>query len=72
MSNSMKKFVLSRAEDMSGVSGTGDVAEGVEFSNGRVVLHWYGTHSSLVIYDNIKEVDTIHGHEGRTVIRWEP
>ena len=31
----MNSFILRRLEDVSGVSGTGVVAEGVEFSNGK-------------------------------------
>jgi hypothetical protein len=66
----MRSFLLERTEDVSGVSGTGVVAEGVEWTDGQVTMHWFGTHSSLVIYKNIKEVQMIHGHEGRTAIRW--
>jgi hypothetical protein len=64
----MRRFVLKRTEDVSGVSGTGTVAEGVELSNGKVCMQWLSSNSSLVIYDCIKEVETIHGHEGRTSV----
>lgn len=33
-------FVLDRVEDVSGVSGTGVVAEGIEFSDGVGALRW--------------------------------
>jgi len=36
----MKKFWLKRIEDFSGISGTGIVAEGVIFSNGKAILSW--------------------------------
>src|SRR3546814_16869061 len=32
-----RRFVLRRHHDMSGVSGTGDVADGVEFPDGREI-----------------------------------
>ena len=66
----MRRFTLERAEDVSGVSGTGIVAEGVEFSDGHIVMSWLGYHSSTVIYDNIKDLDHIHGHEGKTRVVW--
>lgn len=34
----MRRFELHREEDVSGVSGTGVVAEGVAFSDGRVLM----------------------------------
>jgi hypothetical protein len=36
----MRQFHLVRTEDISGVSGTGHIAEGVVFSNGWCVLRW--------------------------------
>lgn len=66
----MRRFVLERAEDVSGVSGTGRVAEGVEFSDGTVVMKWMTYTSSLGVYLNIKELDFVHSHEGRTKVVW--
>lgn len=68
----MRRFVLERTEDVSGVSGTGTVAEGVEFSDGKVALRWVTNHEhqSTVIWDSILSVDVIHGHDGRTQVRW--
>ncbi len=67
----MKLFWLNRHKDLSGVSGEGIVAQGVIFENGQVVMRWRGRHSSLVIYDNIKQVDAIHGHRGLTDIVYD-
>jgi hypothetical protein len=67
----MKIFSLQRSEDVSGVSGTGKVAEGVVFSDGQTVLKWLGHVGSLVIYTNIESVEYIHGHEGKTRIVWD-
>ena len=67
----MRNFVLVRHHDHTGVSGTGIVAEGVEFTNGRVCMIWLTRQvHSLVIHDNISEVEAIHGHNGATTIHW--
>lgn len=66
----LRRFVLERAEDVSGTSGTGTVAEGVEFSNGQVVVHWLSQLESVNVYANAKVLEKLHGHEGRTVVQW--
>ena len=66
----MRRFVLERHEDVSGVSGTGIVAEGVEFSDGTAVVRWRGEHSSTVLWPSIRSVKIIHGHDGRTQIKF--
>ena len=69
--NSMRLFVLERREDESGVSGTGIVAEGCEFTGGVCVLTWLvGPARSVGVYPNVKAVERVHGHEGRTLVRW--
>ena len=67
----MIRFHLHRQEDESGVSGTGVVAEGVRFSDGRCVLRWLTRVSSIAIYNSIEDVEAIHGHGGKTIIQWE-
>jgi len=59
---------LQRVEDVNQVSGTGRVAEWVEFSDGRVVLHWLSHTPSTNIYHNMKQMENIHGHGGRTLV----
>ena len=67
----MKRFLLQREEDVTGVSGTGVVAEGVQFTDGRVALRWcVGVHRSTVLWDYIAAVEDIHGHDGRTRVVW--
>ena len=66
----MKTFILRRFEDESGVSGTGDVAEGVEFHDGQVVLSWFGKFHAINIYPSIETVTNIHGHQGKTQVIW--
>ena len=66
----MKRFNLVRTEDVSGVSGTGVVAEGVMFSTGKCVLAWVTRFRSIAVYDSIEELESIHGHDGRTQVVW--
>lgn len=66
----MKTFYLLRDEDESGVSGTGIVAEGVMFSDGKCVLSWLSEMSSKNVYDSIHHVRSIHGHGGKTTVEW--
>jgi len=64
----MRTFQLERKEDISGISGTGIVAEGVEFLDGTCVLSWLTKPNSIGIYHNIQELEEIHGHSGKTKI----
>lgn len=68
----MQTFVLNRIRDISGVSGTGIVAEGIVFSNGRVVLCWVGETPSINIYNDLASVNIVHGHRGATQIEFTP
>jgi hypothetical protein len=61
-------FHLVRHEDVSGVSGTGRVAEGVEFTDGPVVIRWFGDNPSTVIWESLDAAMAVHGHDGRTVV----
>ncbi len=63
----LRRFVLVRSVDVSGISGTGIVAEGVQLSAGRIVLVWLHEHSSIGIYDNLFDLLFIHGHNGVTI-----
>lgn len=65
-----RRFVLVRDEDVSGTSGIGTVAEGVEWSNGWVSLHWISQLGCLGMYENAKVMIEIHGHGGRTRLEW--
>jgi hypothetical protein len=65
-----RRFLLVRYADESGVSGTGVVAEGVQFSTGRCVLAWVSRYQSLAIYNHIDEIREIHGHDGTTHVSW--
>src|SRR5919112_781469 len=64
----MKQFHLVRLRDISGVSGTSHVAEGVVFSNGWCVLRWISGHPGLEFFQSIEDVEAVHGHRGKTKI----
>lgn len=64
-------FKLYRSVDVSGVSGTGVIAEGVVFSSGAVALHWLTGYFTTGIYPSIESVEAIHGHAGSTLVVYE-
>jgi hypothetical protein len=57
---------LERDIDVSGISGTGVVAYGIEFPDGQIVLRWDTEVNSTVIYNNTKDLERIVSHGGRT------
>jgi len=65
-----RRFVLSRKNDVSGVSGTGNVAEGVQFDDGSVAMRWTSKTPSTVLYGKISDVRAVHGHDRKTKIKW--
>ena len=65
-----RRFQLHRKDDETGVSGTGIVAEGVQFSNNECVLNWMSKRSSIGIYTHMADIEHIHGHEGKTRVVW--
>ncbi len=75
----MRTFILQREVDETGISGTGAVAEGIEFSDGVVALRWivppgrsgHGFPTSVVFHDRgMESVEAIHGHNGKTKVVW--
>lgn len=62
----MRFFILHRKRDASGVSGTGVVAQGIEFDDGVCAIRWLTKLSSTAVYDSIDSVKAIHGHDGAT------
>ncbi len=62
----MRRFNLVRTVDHTGNSGVGTVAEGVEFSDGKVTMHWVvkDKPNTTTIFDSIEDVITLHNHEG--------
>ena len=65
-----RRFQLVRQVDVSGVSGTGIVAHGVQWPDGSVAVRWRGQRQSTVVWSSMEDVDAIHGHGGATVVEW--
>lgn len=70
VSEKPETFDLVRLVDATGVSGTGKVAEGAVFGDGTTVLRWLTEHRSTVVYESAREVLAIHGHGGKTELRY--
>jgi hypothetical protein len=66
----MRRFHLVRTQDVSGVSGTGIVAEGVEFHDGQCAMSWFGQFHTITLFAKVEDIINIHGHEGRTTLVW--
>lgn len=68
----MRPFILRRDEDETGISGTGVVAEGIEFTGGVVALRWLGEWPTSVVFHErgIDSVLHVHGHGGKTRVEW--
>jgi hypothetical protein len=76
----VRTFQLVRTTDVTGISGTGVVAEGVEWSDGTVVLRWLpsattrgaaGVRPTTVIHEDVHSVVALHGHGAATVVRYD-
>lgn len=69
-SPSPRMFQLIRNRDISGVSGTGPVAEGVVYTDGTVALRWYGANAATAVWPSLEAVLAVHGHQGATEVSW--
>lgn len=67
-------FVLRRTTDVTGVSGTGVIADGVVFPDGRVATRWRDTMgvAQTCAWDRLSHVQKIHGHNGATRVELVP
>ena len=74
---SARLFQVVREADITGVSGTGVVADGVEFPDGTAVVRWRelepgnpnyerGVRATTVVFPNVRAVEALHGHNGAT------
>lgn len=66
----IRRFALDRREDITGLSGTGIVAEGVRFTDGTVAMRWLTETTSTVLYHDMDDLLAIHGHQGSTTVAW--
>jgi hypothetical protein len=65
-----RRFELCRHADVSGISGTGRVAEGIQFSSGTCVIEWLSRTPSMGIFDSVEDLLAVHGHDGATELIW--
>jgi hypothetical protein len=66
----VKLFELRRTIDATGVSGTGTVAQGVQFDDGVCALRWLTATSSTAVYASVEDLEHLHGHGGATRVEW--
>ncbi|MER5715756.1 hypothetical protein [Streptomyces sp. NPDC002132] len=66
-----RRFHLQRNHDVTGVSGTGRVADGVLWPDGSVSIRWRGDRPSTVFWDDVAHAEAVHGHGGHTRIVWD-
>lgn len=65
-----RRFYLQRDTDITGVSGTGRVADGVLWPDGTASVRWLGERPSIVHWDRMGDAEAIHGHGGATRTVW--
>lgn len=59
----MKRGVVERDIDVSGVTGTGKVSTFCINDDGRIVIFWPSGHG---YFDSLEEAIKVHGHKGKT------
>lgn len=69
MSSEVTVYKFIREQDVSGISGTGYVADVVEFEDGTCVMHWNTNPSSTAHYDSVNDLMKIHSHDGRAKLQ---
>ncbi|MEV6341233.1 hypothetical protein AB0M12_41750 [Nocardia vinacea] len=64
----VRVFVLYRIEDVTGYSGIGVVANGIEWPDGRATIRWCVPEKpqSTTDFDSMQDLVDIHGHDGAT------
>lgn len=63
-----RRFFLLRHQDVSGISGTGIVAEGILFADLTAAVHWRGQWPSTTVWPSLDAMMAVHGHGGLTEI----
>lgn len=76
-----RTFKLIRMQDLTGTSGVGCVAQGTVTNDGRAVMTWLvdakladGSKRRITTtthYESWHDVVLLHGHAGRTVLKWD-
>ncbi|WP_155054545.1 hypothetical protein [Streptomyces blattellae] len=60
-----RPFVLRRDRDLSGVSGTGIIADGILFPDGQAAIHWRGKWALTTPHPSMESITDIHDHGGQ-------
>ncbi|MPZ98441.1 MAG: hypothetical protein GEU80_03725 [Dehalococcoidia bacterium] len=60
--------MLERDADESGLSGTGEVVEGVEFWNGQVALTWRSPWTVVSVFPSIELVEQVHCRDSGRIV----
>lgn len=66
----MRRFLLWRRKDVTGVSGLGIVAQGVVFADGCTVVRWRGETVTTTVHNDLASVERVHCHAGATKLVW--
>ena len=66
----MRRFVLDRERDLTDVSGTGVIAEGVECEPDGLVLLYWKKYKTSGTYPSMQVIEEVHCHHALTVVRW--
>lgn len=62
----MRRFMMHRAVDETGVSGAGYIADGVAFDDGTVVVRWRTATPGTTMFASLEHAQAVHGHGGKT------
>lgn len=65
-----RRFRLVRDVDVTGMSGTGVVADGVLWPDRTATIRWRGDMPSTVNWGDVNHAVKVHGHGGLTRIEW--
>lgn len=60
----LRRFEVIRNKKNGSKYETGKLIEGIQFSDGSVVVHWLSDISSISIFENFDTFDKIHGDQG--------
>ena len=63
-------FNLVREVDSTGLSGTGIVAQGIQFDNGNVVVCWLLNISSIVLFENLEDFKSVSCSHSRSEVKF--
>lgn len=66
----MRRFMMIRHVDETGVSGAGHIADGVLFEDGSVVVRWRTATPGTTMFASLDHAKSVHGHDGKTVFEF--